>query len=495
MAPRGEASHEGGELSTSRFAGSIEISLNDNSLETEEDVAAIAAQLAAAGFDEIDHSSGVAILPFVPRIASNLRGSLRPTASASRHPRSRQISRVLPSSGPMTSRTSPQSRRSRVPARLHIAVIIYPAQQEARTNDVIRTAELVASGVCDISGPPPRVSTSGLSRTFAETRSPLDFHRPARRRHRPLRRRRFWNGPHEHAAARHSSPSTAPTILRSLAPPHQHSLHEGRQAPRNQPSTGLTGPSINDTSLASRHGATQLQFKFPALPQPKTRVQTIRTISCWGGLLQCSLPVAAPPVTVSCPSRPSVCHRLWANASCWASPPGHRPWGGLGEGGAAPDLAAEAPAETATQEAEATAEATTRGAEATAEAAAHKANEPAQASARTESEAPVTAAQAKAPAAAATRQPWWNLVRICYISAVAVSCTVEDPSLAFVFERDTSSRTAGALLTSARDACDPRLPLDAPCRRLRRSRALRQRLHHQRRRRRRHSRVLESRFR
>ena len=61
MAPRGEASHEGGELSTSRFAGSIEISLNDNSLETEEDVAAIAAQLAAAGFDEIEHSSGVAI--------------------------------------------------------------------------------------------------------------------------------------------------------------------------------------------------------------------------------------------------------------------------------------------------------------------------------------------------------------------------------------------------------------------------------------------------
>ena len=61
MAPRGEASHEGGKLSTSRFAGSIEISLNDNSLETEEDVTAIAAQLAAAGFDEIEHSSGVAI--------------------------------------------------------------------------------------------------------------------------------------------------------------------------------------------------------------------------------------------------------------------------------------------------------------------------------------------------------------------------------------------------------------------------------------------------
>ena len=35
--------------------------MNDNSLETEEDVTAIAAQLAAAGFDEIEHSSGVAI--------------------------------------------------------------------------------------------------------------------------------------------------------------------------------------------------------------------------------------------------------------------------------------------------------------------------------------------------------------------------------------------------------------------------------------------------
>ena len=117
---------------------------------------------------------------------------------------------------------------------------------------------------------------------------------------------------------------------------------------------------------------------------------------------------------------------------CRTSPPGRRPWGGAGEGGAAPDLAAKAPAEAVTQEAEATAEATTQGgAEATAEAAAHKANQPAEASAQTEAEAPVTAAQTKAPAAAATRKPWWNLFRICYISAVAVSCTVEDPSLAF----------------------------------------------------------------
>ena len=34
MAPRGEASHEGASFLTSRFAGSIEMSLNDNSLET-----------------------------------------------------------------------------------------------------------------------------------------------------------------------------------------------------------------------------------------------------------------------------------------------------------------------------------------------------------------------------------------------------------------------------------------------------------------------------
>ena len=150
------------------------------------------------------------------------------------------------------------------------------------------------------------------------------------------------------------------------------------------------------------------------------------------------------------------CHRLQADAdaSCRTSPPGRRPWGGPGEGGAAPDLAVKAPAEAVTQEAEATAEATTQGgAEATAEAAAHKANQPAEASAQTEAEAPVAAAQTKAPAAAATRKLWWNLFRICYIRAVAVSCTVEDQSLAFVFERDTSSRTAGALLTSARDAC------------------------------------------
>ena len=166
----------------------------------------------------------------------------------------------------------------------------------------------------------------------------------------------------------------------------------------------------------------------------------------------------SPPdsVAVCCPLRPSSCHRLRADAdaSCRTSPPGRRPWGGPGEGGAAPDLAAKAPAEAVTQEAEATAEATTQGgAEATAEAAAHKANQPAEASALTEAEAPVTAAQTKAPAAAATRKLWWNLFRICYISAVAVSCTVEDSSLAFVFERDASPRTAGARLASAQDSC------------------------------------------
>jgi hypothetical protein len=127
--------------------------------------------------------------------------------------------------------------------------------------------------------------------------------------------------------------------------------------------------------------------------------------------------------------------------------------------------------EATTPKAETTAEATTRRAEATAEAAAHKAKEPAEASAQTEAEAPVTAAPAKAPAAAATRKLWWNLFRICYISAVAVSCTVEDSSLAFVFERDASPRTAGALLASARDAC---ANLDSELCRLRRSRAIRQ---------------------
>ena len=126
--------------------------------------------------------------------------------------------------------------------------------------------------------------------------------------------------------------------------------------------------------------------------------------------------------------------------------------GALGGGGEGPDLAAEAPAEAAleatTPKAETTAEATTRRAEATAEAAAHKAKEPAEASAQTETEAP--AARAKAPADAATRKPWWNLFRICNISAVAVA-TVEQ-GIASV-KCAASSRTAGALLAGARDAC------------------------------------------
>jgi len=63
---------------------------------------------------------------------------------------------------------------------------------------------------------------------------------------------------------------------------------------------------------------------------------------------------------------------------------------------------------------------------------------------------PVTAARAKAPADAATRKPWWNLFRICYISAVAVA-TVEQ-GIASV-KCAASPRTAGALLASARDAC------------------------------------------
>ena len=156
MAPRGEASHEGGELSTSSFAGSIEISLNDNSLDTEEDVAAIAAQLAAAGFDEIEHSSGVAIprpsedctepswLIEAERIlfetsafASNLEGSAFEQADDVPDIAADHVS-LLGSTSPSPS-TPPDKRRE--------------------TSDVNRTAELVTSGVCDISGPPPRVST------------------------------------------------------------------------------------------------------------------------------------------------------------------------------------------------------------------------------------------------------------------------------------------------------------------------------------------------
>ena len=124
----------------------------------------------------------------------------------------------------------------------------------------------------------------------------------------------------------------------------------------------------------------------------------MRTISCWGGCFDRVYRSPPSSVAVGCPLPPSYCHRLQADAdaSCRTSPPGRRPWGGPGEGGAAPDLAAKASAEAVTQEAEATAEATTQGgAEATAEAAAHKANQPAEASAQTEAEAPVTAAQTK----------------------------------------------------------------------------------------------------
>ena len=157
----------------------------------------------------------------------------------------------------------------------------------------------------------------------------------------------------------------------------------------------------------------------------------MRTISCVGGVASIESTGRRPaPLPSAAPCLLHYCHRLQADAdaSCQTSPPGRRPWGGPGEGGAAPDLAAEAPAEAAIQEDEATAEATTQGgAEATAEAAAHKANQPAEASALTEAEAPVTAAPAKAPAAAATRKLWWNLFRICYISAVAVARTVEKP--------------------------------------------------------------------
>ena len=53
------------------------------------------------------------------------------------------------------------------------------------------------------------------------------------------------------------------------------------------------------------------------------------------------------PLPSAAPCLLHYCHRLRADAeaSCRTSPPGRRPWGGPGEGGAAPDLAAKAPAE------------------------------------------------------------------------------------------------------------------------------------------------------
>ncbi|EOD41005.1 hypothetical protein EMIHUDRAFT_222037 [Emiliania huxleyi CCMP1516] len=202
----------------------------------------------------------------------------------------------------------------------------------------------------------------------------------------------------------------------------------------------------------------------------KTRIAFGSGVYCvFTILLTVTLAVAVSgPTPVPVPAEPlpdmisinGACHFALTSSSASAQPPG-RPPGAPGRqpdgwftavltGGAAPDPAAEAPAEAAIQEDEATAEATTQGAEATAEAAAHKANQPAEASAPTEAEAPVTAAPAKAPAAAATRKLWWNLFRICNISAVAVA-TVEQ-GIASV-KCDDSARTAGALLAGARDAC------------------------------------------
>ena len=217
----------------------------------------------------------------------------------------------------------------------------------------------------------------------------------------------------------------------SAQPPGRPPGAPGRQ-PDGWFTAVLTGPSINNiiAGAETRRSSTSTS-NHPPCPSPKrgcrrcgpSRVGGVASVESTGRR-PAPLPSAAPCLL-------HYCHRLQADAdaSCQTSPPGRRPWGGPGEGGAAPDPAAEAPTEAAIQEDEATAEATTQGAEATAEAAAHKAKEPAEASAQTEAEAPVTAAPAKAPAAAATRKLWWNLFRICYISAVAVSCTVEDPSL------------------------------------------------------------------
>ncbi|EOD22430.1 hypothetical protein EMIHUDRAFT_240385 [Emiliania huxleyi CCMP1516] len=112
--------------------------------------------VAAAGFDEIEHSSGVAIprpsedctepswLIEAERIlfetsafASNLEGSAFERADDVPDIAADHVS-LLGSTSPSPS-TPPDKRRE--------------------TSDVNRTAELVTSGVCDISGPPPRVST------------------------------------------------------------------------------------------------------------------------------------------------------------------------------------------------------------------------------------------------------------------------------------------------------------------------------------------------
>mmetsp|Transcript_15651 Transcript_15651/g.51647 ORF Transcript_15651/g.51647 Transcript_15651/m.51647 type:complete len:510 (+) Transcript_15651:540-2069(+) len=227
-------------------------------------------------------------------------------------------------------------------------------------------------------------------------------------------------------------------------------------APGRQPgwfTTVLTGPSINNIIAgAETRRSSTFTSNHPPCPSPKRGCRRCGP-SRLGGVASVESTGRRPaPLPSAALCLLHYCHRLQADAdaSCQTSPPGRRPWGGPGEGGAAPDPAAEAPAEAAIQEDEATAEATTQGAEATAEAAAHKAKEPAEASAQTEAEAPVTAAPAKAPAAAATRKLWWNLFRICNISAVAVA-TVEQ-GIASV-KCDDSARTAGALLACTRDAC------------------------------------------
>ena len=80
------------------------------------------------------------------------------------------------------------------------------------------------------------------------------------------------------------SPSTAPAISRSPAPLHQHGLQEGRQE-TSRPST-TSSPAWDTAQLNFKFN---FKFKSPALPQPKTKVPAMRTISCWGGVLRSSL--------------------------------------------------------------------------------------------------------------------------------------------------------------------------------------------------------------
>ena len=248
-------------------------------------------------------------------------------------------------------------------------------------------------------------------------------------------------------AALASGSSTTPTPLLL----DYHSASGSATEVLSLPTPGMLNTVNSSTAGAETRRKSTSDANFPPCPSPKCQRHGQSRV---GGVASLGYSDRRPAPLAS--AAPGLLHSA---IRCGPTPTlpvgpllrGTDRGGALGGGGEGPDLAAEAPAEAAleatTPKAETTAEATTRRAEATAEAAAHKAKEPAEASAQTETEAP--AARAKAPADAATRKRW-NLFRICNISAVAVA-TVEQ-GIASV-KCAASSRTAGALLAGARDAC------------------------------------------